>query len=48
MKFKTKSSQTLTIDVDFVAKLFRHTNGRKSPGPDKICGKVLKTCADQL
>lgn len=30
-----------------VANLLRHTE-RKSPGPDNVCGQVLRTCADQL
>lgn len=31
-----------------VSQIFRKCNPRKSPGPDKICGNVLKHCAFQL
>ena len=44
---KTTSSPSLGIDVKSVANIFKHTKS-KSPGPDQICGKVLKTCAYQL
>ena len=43
----TKSSPNNTdIDTGFVVRLLKQTHSRKSPG--QICGKVLKTCAEQL
>lgn len=43
----TQAPPSITVDRDTVAKMFRHTKS-KSPGPDDICGKTLRTCADQL
>jgi len=36
------------IDACEVKSLFKQTNVRKSPGPDHISGRVLKSCAGQL
>ncbi|KAK1787236.1 hypothetical protein P4O66_002752 [Electrophorus voltai] len=31
-----------------VRRVFKRVNTRKAAGPDGICGRVLKACADQL
>lgn len=36
------------IDVSKVKSLFKQTKVGKSPGPDNISGRVLKSCAGQL
>jgi len=36
------------IDACEVKSLFKQTNVRKSPGPDNISGRILKSCAGQL
>ena len=47
LREKTTSSPSFDIDADKVANLFRRSK-KKSPGPDNICGWILKTCANQL
>ena len=39
---------TTIIDQAIVSKLFKLVNVNKCSGPDGICGKTLKFCADQL
>lgn len=46
-KKKTTTPSSFCTEERGVANVFRHTK-IKSPGPDNICGQVLKTCADQL
>ena len=36
------------IEDDSVIRCFKKIKESKSPGPDNICGRTLKTCADQL
>lgn len=43
----TQAAPSITVDSSTVANIFRHTRP-KSPGPDAICGQLLRTCADQL
>ncbi|CAI5677546.1 unnamed protein product [Oreochromis niloticus] len=47
LREKTITLPSICIDERGIANLFRHTKS-KSPGPDNICGQVLRTCADQL
>lgn len=42
------SPSNLTIKEADVKKIFQSCNIYKSPGPDSICGRVLKNCAEQL
>ena len=44
----TKTDGKLEIEENDVLRIFQRTNVRKSPGPDGISGRVLKTCASQL
>ena len=44
----TKTDGKLEIEEIDVLRIFQRTNVRKSPGPDGISGRVLKTCASQL
>ncbi len=41
-------SQFLNIIMIQVKGLFQRVNTKKSPGPDNIGGRVLRTCAGQL
>lgn len=41
-------SSNFTIKESEVLQLFRKCNSRKSSGPDNICGRVIKHCAEQL
>jgi len=43
----TQAAPSITIDSKTVANIFKRTRS-KSPGPDKICGQLLRICADQL
>ena len=36
------------IDQESVLGLFKHTGVNKCPGPDGICGRTLRLCAEQL
>ncbi|KAK1785921.1 hypothetical protein P4O66_017668 [Electrophorus voltai] len=38
----------LIITESDVRRVFKRVNTRKAVGPDGICGRVLKACADQL
>ena len=38
----------IIIDQAFVSKLFKRISENKCPGPDGICSRTLKFCADQL
>uniref|UniRef100_A0A671TU97 Reverse transcriptase domain-containing protein n=1 Tax=Sparus aurata TaxID=8175 RepID=A0A671TU97_SPAAU len=38
----------IDISIDDVKSYFRHVNPRKASGPDGICNRTLKMCADQL
>lgn len=38
----------LTVEEHEVRRMLRAVNPRKAAGPDGICGRVLKDCADQL
>ena len=42
------TSQSINISQTEVCAMFKRVNTRKSPGPDNICGNVLKFCAEQL
>lgn len=44
----TKSPFGFYINEIEVSQIFKKCNPRKNPGPDKICGNVLKHCAAQL
>lgn len=41
-------TDTVNSLKEITRKYLKHTNKRKSPGPDNICGNVLATCAGQL
>ena len=41
-------SESVIVDADTVVKQLKKINVRKSPGPDSICGKTLRCCANQL
>ena len=36
------------IDQERLLGLFKHTGVNKYPGPDGICGRILRSCSDQL
>ena len=42
------SEHDFVIVTDDVVKLFKHLNAYKAPGPDGICGRTLRYCAEQL
>ncbi|KAK1784837.1 hypothetical protein P4O66_018184 [Electrophorus voltai] len=44
----TKEQRPLIITESDVRRVFKRVNTRKAMGPDGICGRVLKACADQL
>ncbi|KAK1792437.1 hypothetical protein P4O66_012386 [Electrophorus voltai] len=44
----TRGQRPLIIMESDVRRVFQRQNTRKVAGPDGICGKVLKACADQL
>ncbi|KAK1803894.1 hypothetical protein P4O66_003838 [Electrophorus voltai] len=44
----TKEQRPLIITESDVRRVFKRVNNRKAAGPDGICGRVLKACADQL
>ncbi|KAK1784262.1 hypothetical protein P4O66_003716 [Electrophorus voltai] len=44
----TIEQRPLIITESDVRKVFKRVNTRKAMGPDGICGRVLKACADQL
>ncbi|KAK1802111.1 hypothetical protein P4O66_004452 [Electrophorus voltai] len=44
----TIEQRPLIITESDVRRVFKRVNTRKAVGPDGICGKVLKFCADQL
>lgn len=46
--FLFSSPPNVEIEESQVLQLFRGCNVRKSPGPDNVCGNVLKNCAEQL
>lgn len=43
----TQAAPSITVDSSTVANIFRHTRS-KSPGPDDICGQLLRTCSSTL
>ncbi|KAK1787220.1 hypothetical protein P4O66_017078, partial [Electrophorus voltai] len=44
----TIEQRPLIITESDVRRVFKRVNTRKAAGPDSICGRVLKVCADQL
>ncbi|KAK1786155.1 hypothetical protein P4O66_017870, partial [Electrophorus voltai] len=44
----TIEQRPLIITESDVRRVFKRVNTRKAAGPDGICGRVLKPCADQL
>ncbi|KAK1798962.1 hypothetical protein P4O66_007231, partial [Electrophorus voltai] len=44
----TIEQRPLVITESDVRRVFKRVNTRKAMGPDGICGRVLKACADQL
>ncbi|KAK1804783.1 hypothetical protein P4O66_003542 [Electrophorus voltai] len=44
----TIEQRPLIITESDVRRVFKRVNARKAAGPDGICGRVLKACADQL
>ncbi|KAK1803662.1 hypothetical protein P4O66_021066, partial [Electrophorus voltai] len=44
----TIEQRPLIITESHVRRVFKRVNTRKAAGPDGICGRVLKACADQL
>ncbi|KAK1785144.1 hypothetical protein P4O66_018556 [Electrophorus voltai] len=44
----TIEQRPLIITESDVRRVFKRVNTRKAMGPDGICGRVLKACADQL
>ncbi|KAK1788983.1 hypothetical protein P4O66_015878, partial [Electrophorus voltai] len=44
----TIEQRPLIITKSDVRRVFKRVNTRKAMGPDGICGRVLKACADQL
>ncbi|KAK1804869.1 hypothetical protein P4O66_019133 [Electrophorus voltai] len=44
----TIEQRPLIITESDVRRVFKRVNTRKAAGPDGICGRVLKACADQL
>ncbi|KAK1785735.1 hypothetical protein P4O66_019071 [Electrophorus voltai] len=44
----TIEQRPLIITESDVRRVFKRVNTRKARGPDGICGRVLKACADQL
>ncbi|KAK1790108.1 hypothetical protein P4O66_002413 [Electrophorus voltai] len=44
----TIEQRPLIITESDVRRVFKRVNTRKAVGPDGICGRVLKACADQL
>lgn len=43
-----KPENEIVISEEKVASLFKKVNIRKAAGPDAICGRTLRPCADQL
>lgn len=43
-----KGSNNITITQDNVTSLLKRVNVQKAAGPDYICGRTLRHCADQL
>ena len=41
-------ADSAVTDQDRVMVLFKHTGVNKCPGPDGICGRTLRFCAEQL
>lgn len=48
LNFKLMDDQHFNIDLQDVEKAFRLVKANKSPGPDSICGRLLKSCAKEL
>ncbi len=42
------SDDSAVIDQERVLGLFKHIGVNKCPGPDGICGRTLRFCAEQL
>ena len=42
------SDDSAVIDQERVLGLFKHVGVNKCPGPDGICGRTLRFCAEQL
>ena len=42
------SDDSAVIDQERVFGLFKHATVNKCPGPDGICGRTLRFCAEQL
>ena len=43
-----RDTSAFDIDPSTVTKILKQTKVNKSPGPDNISGRVLKSCASQL
>lgn len=48
LSVKLMDDQHFNIDLQDVEKAFRQVKANKSPGPDSICGRLLKSCAKEL
>jgi len=46
--FSLKTEECLHIDKASVLRVSQTTQKNKSPGLDKVSGRVLRSCADQL
>jgi len=46
--FSLKTEEYLHIDKGSVLRVLQTTQKHKSPGLDKVSGRVLRSCADQL
>lgn len=44
----TPASQPFTLQEYDARRVFRSVDPKKAAGPDRVPGKVLKACADQL
>ncbi len=44
LKDNNRAPLAPAVDIRCVVKHFKLTKSRKSPGPDNICGQVLKAC----
>ena len=48
MRELVRDTSAPDIDLSYVTNLLKQTKVNKSPGPDNISGRVLKSCASQL
>ena len=48
MEKAKESSQVFEIQAGAVESKLKRVNSRKAPGPDNVCGRLLKSCSAQL